>query len=276
MQLSKQYNYPAWLLFILAMGVWSFAIGGHELLGHGGVCAIDFGCDWLYADAMYFEGSRRNGFMMHLNRAGGSIFNFLFAIVAVLLLWRKPLINHLFRLVLWMSLTVNLFQSGSYIGFGWLIHPGMDWAKLSLLMPQAYGHIVVTLLGGIIITAGFVLSRCFYPAENNLKSKLKMLVIPLLGCAFVAITASIVMPTDDRVLMIQGGIGGSLGFLFWMIILAFLPMPRSRRSLEIVDTIQLTNSQEKPKLSLQTKLILLSILLTAFYLGVLTPGINFS
>lgn len=273
MQQRGKYNYPAWLLFIVAMGVWSLAITGHELLGHGGVCAIDTGCDWRYADAMYFDGSRQSGLMLHLLRAGGSLFNLLSATAAALLLWNKAGLNHYIRLVLWLILTINLFQSGSYIGFGWLIHPGMDWAKLSLLLPQPLGHILVTLLGGIIVTAGFILSRYFYPAGAFLKTKIKMFGIPLLACAFVAITASMLIPTDDRLMMVQGGIGGSIGFLFWMIILAFLPMPHNKLS-----EIRSDNGPSHNVSNLLTRAIILtlSIFMTFFYLGVLAPGINYS
>ncbi len=43
-------------IFLFACAAWSLCIGAHELLGHGGVCAVDPHCAWYYADAMYFHG----------------------------------------------------------------------------------------------------------------------------------------------------------------------------------------------------------------------------
>ena len=281
MQHSVNHSLPSWYLFILSIGVWSLSIGGHELIGHGGVCAIDPGCDWQYADAMYFDGSRREGVMADLIRAGGSIFNILLALLATVILGRKTNLDHSTRLVLWLILTINLFQSGSYIAFGWLIHPGMDWAILSQRLPSPWGSIAVTFMGGAVILASFILSRRFYPGANRLSQKCKNLVIPVIACACVAVSASLILPTDDRLLMIQGGIGGSIGFLFWMIIQAVLPLPQSMNLSQTNTERQLTENKiaeaEKNRMQIDSHWVYLaiSLTLTLLYLLVLSPGLNF-
>lgn len=269
------YSHPTYhwgLLFLIGMAIWSITIGGHELIGHGGVCAIDPGCQWISANAMYFDGTRKSGVWGDLIRAGGSIFNILLAMLASIWLYRKPNMQHIYKVSLWLMLTINFFSAGSYIGFGWLIHEGMDWAILSASLPQPLGHILVSILGAIFILSGFYLSRRFYPGSSNLKNRAKLWLVPMLGCVFVAVTASLVMPTDNRLMMVQGGIGGSFGFLFWMVIQVFLPAPQHISKSQIATTATSTIGQDSNNYG---AIIAVCILLTSFYLLVLTPGLDF-
>jgi hypothetical protein len=219
------------MILALSAMVWSIAIGGHELIGHGGVCAIDPGCDWVAADAMYFDGTRKAGPWLDLQRAAGSGFNILLAIIAALWLWRWSPRQMWLQVTLWLTVVVNLFDSASYIAFGWLIHPGMDWARLATTIEPVWaGRTTVMSLGGTCLILGLYLGRKLWPAAlgdiRTRRSGLRTVGLVYLACGIVAVVASLQVPHPDRMMMLSGGIGGSFGFMFWLLPLGLMA-PRS-------------------------------------------------
>lgn len=258
------------MLFGLGALAWSISIGGHELLGHGGVCFIDSACTWKHADAMYFDGDQTAGAWVNLQRAAGSFFNILLAMLAAVWLRFKRPGGVEMQVLLWILLLVNLFQSGSYIAFGQFIDPGMDWAKLSLaISPAGSGGLVVLIFGAILIISGVVLGWRLFPGSKSCEpltfaSRSKILAIPYLGCSFVAIAASLLVPADNRLYMLMGGIGGSMSFLIWMPLMTFLP-GASRRF-----------SQLREPLGFDSRIFALSVLVALVYIFILGPGVSFS
>lgn len=215
------------MIFALAAAVWSIGIGGHELIGHGGICAIDPGCDWIAADGMYFDGTRKLGPWLNLQRAAGSVFNLLLALAAAFWLQRRKPAAAWLQVALWLAVVINLFQAGSYIAFGWLIHPGMDWARLAAeVQPQWLGRSAVTIGGLLVVAAGFVLGARLWPAAiagpRRVRNGLGVAGLAYLACGTVSVAASLLVPHPDRMLMLAGGIGNSFGFVFWLLLLALL------------------------------------------------------
>ena len=262
-------TFNPWMLFSFAAASWAIAVGGHELIGHGGICAIDTGCEWVSANGMYFDGTRKDGAWGNLIRAGGSIFNVLLGLFAAFWLFKKTPSSSKVQLFLWVLMTINLFQAGSYIGFGWMIHEGMDWAILShKLFPQGTGETVVSIIGISIILMAIYLCRKLLPNFQSLKlkflDKLYLIIVPYITSMVVSVSASILVPHPDRWLMISGGIGGSLGFLFWMLIVPILPTPDN----------QLVQNESGVEFNLGV--FIGCVLLGLAYIFILGPGINFS
>ena len=264
----QQHN--RWMLFAFGAAAWAIAMGGHELIGHGGLCMLDPGCEWIYADAMYFDGTRREGWWLNLQRASGSTFNVVLALASAWFLKRGSVYNAGLRVFLWLLIPVNLFHAGSYIGFGWLIHEGMDWARLSQQFSSALlGRTLVSLLGGCVIVLGFYLSRHCYPYSDGrsatIRQKVQLMGIPYLACALVSTWASLMMPGEDRWFLLSGGLGGSLGFLMWMPLMVLLPGPEPR-----------SNKMTANVLSFNAGGFIVALALAAAYMLVLGPGVNFS
>jgi hypothetical protein len=267
---SQSSGVNGWMLMALGALAWAVSIGGHELLGHGGICFVDSACTWNYADAMYFDGNQAEGAWTNLQVAAGSVFNILLAFsAATWLRFRQPTDVAVY-LFLWILLLVNLFQSGSYIAFGQFIDSGMDWARLSkVISPGGFGGLVVLAIGTALIITGAVLGFRLFPGPKNntpltLSGRLKILFLPYLGCSIVAIAASLLVPADDRFYMLMGGIGGSMSFLIWMPLMAFIPQARGRLS------------QLQEPLDFDLRIFAISILAALGFIFVLGPGIDFS
>lgn len=256
-------------IVLLAGMCWSLLIIGHEILGHGGAVLLVGGTP-ISVDAMYFDQDISNVtfWQEKFVRANGSFINIIFAGIAMIWISRLQKISTWMGYFLWLVIMMNCFQSGNYIAFGKFIHPGMDWAMiLENLEPVLFWEILEMSLGISLILAGFYFGRkyhyFFLDSKSSLvKQRLKIFVVPLLTATLLSVSAALIMPTDDRLLMVWGGVGNSLFFLTGMLILALIPTPKVK--------IKSIN-----RLRSNMSLLVIAILIICFYLFVMSPGIYF-
>lgn len=256
-------------IILLAGLCWSTLLIGHELLGHGGAVLLIGGTP-ISIDAMYFDSSIPDAtfWQEKFVRANGSFVNIFFAFAAMFWISRLGQISSWKGYFLWLVIMMNCFEAGSYIAFGRFIHPGMDWAKiLDNLEPVMLWKTLEMLLGLSLIIAGFYFGRKYHyffldSKSSLMKQKLKIFVLPLFIATLLSVSAALIMPTDDRLLMVMGGIGNSLFFLIGMLLLAFVPTSKEK-------------IKESARLKRNPFLLIISLLLIGLYLFVMSPGINF-
>jgi len=207
-------------------------MSGHEVLGHGTAC-VTLGGEAQAVDAMYFDCSEITPeWKDQLYRGAGSLFNVLLALACVLGLRRLAQPRSWLGYFLWISAILNLLQSGSYVGFGRFIHPGMDWAMIvAASEPASVWAPLVTLAGIALIVWGLQVGRAgealfLAPGASVRRQRTRLLMPPYLTAAAISIAASALVPSDDRMMMIMGGIGNSLFFLAPMLLLLAFPARR--------------------------------------------------
>ena len=123
---------------------------------------------------------------------------------------------------------INSLQAGSYIAFGRFIHPGMDWPRITAEAPPGPWNILVTAVGVVLVTvafwAGWRYMPLFLPRRGSSKwQRMRLLLTPYLTATVVSVAAALLVPSDDRLMMVMGGIGNSLFFLAPMLLIAALP-----------------------------------------------------
>jgi hypothetical protein len=209
-------------------------MAGHELLGHGGAC-VSLGGQALAVDAMYFTCSEIEPAGKDLvYRAAGSIFNVLLAAVCLITLRRLAEPRGWLGYFLWVSAILNLLQSGSYVAFGQFIHPGMDWAMIVAAAPAALPAAGLAFGAGVgLIVSGLLAGKRFEPlfltsGEPMGRQRRRLVLTPYLSASAVSIAASLFVPSDDRMMMLMGGIGNSLFFLWPMLLLLAWPVREDR------------------------------------------------
>ncbi len=259
------------LLYIILMAgmCWALLIVGHEIIGHGGA-ALLVGGELISVNAMYFDHDISNAtfWQEKFVRANGSFINIIFVLIAVVWISRLKNKSTWFGYLLWLIIMMNCFQAGNYIAFGKFISPGMDWAIiLNNLEPRMLWGTLEMCLGISLIVLGFYYGRKYHYYFLDLKSSLlkqrfKIFGIPVLTATLISLSAALVMPTDDRLLMIWGGIGNSFFFLTGMLVLVFIPTSKEK-----IKEISLFQGNQR--------LVIASIILMGFYLLVMSPGINF-
>lgn len=209
------------LTFLIAGAAWSIGIGAHELLGHGGHCARDPNCTWVYADAMYFDGDYADGVVNNWQIASGSLLNIILSTLAAGILWLAKPRSFALYVFLWALTGVGLIQSGAYIAFGWLIHPGMDWAQfVEKAGGDAKAQGLAIFAGVLLIIAGVLACRRLMPQVQSAKgvlSGLPLVIAAYLGFSATALGASWFVPADDRIFMLYGGLGSGALFMFWFL-----------------------------------------------------------
>jgi hypothetical protein len=252
------------LIFLAACAAWSLTIGSHELIGHGGVCAIDPNCAWLYADGMYFHRALSAGAWTNWITAGGSLLNIATALGALICLHAGLGRAFALRVFLWSLIAACLIVSGSYIGFGQFIHPGMDWARLQVA--NDWSAMALVAVGLAIVGFGVQVSAHHLPRLGQTAGqRAATLLMVMLGFSLTSLLVGFVIPTDDRAMMIWGGVGNGTFFMAWLV-LALIPIwgrpapPASDRPLAWSDSLYLIPF----------------VVLSALYVLVLTPGISFS
>lgn len=252
------------LVFLAACAAWSVTVGSHELGGHGGVCAIDPNCSWRYANGMYFHHSAEEGAWTNWITAAGSLLNVLTALIALVLVRAGVGRTFAVRVFLWSLIAACLIGSGSYIGFGQFIHAGMDWARL--LVANDWDPLVLAGAGIGIVLLGVVASaRQLHRLGETAGQRAATLLTIMLGFSLTSLAVGFIIPTDDRAMMIWGGVGNGTFFMAWLV-LALLPI-WGRASVSITD---------RP-LEWRDRLYLVPfVILTILYVLVLTPGITFA
>jgi len=254
----------------LAGLTWSTLMIAHELFGHGGAVLLVSGTP-ISVDGMYFTHDISNAsfWQEKFVRAAGSIVNIIIALASIFIFTRLKQPRSWLGYFLWLVIMMNCFSTGNYIAFGRFIHPGMDWAQiLKGLEPSWAWKTAEFLCGLLLIGVGFYIGRKYHyyfinKGSSLLRQKTKILTIPLLTAACVSVLASMIVPTDDRFMLIMGGIGNGFTFLIGMLVLTLIPTSGEN----ITDSIELKRSYGW---------ILFSLLIVTFYLLVMSPGINFS
>jgi len=257
-------------LTAIAIGMlcWAIITTGHELIGHGGACLATGGKP-LSFNAMYFHGTEASSFFVgKIRTASGSAFNVTAAFFGVFLIGRLSKPRAWFGYFLWIFALINLFQAASYILFSRFIHPGMDWAAfLESLNPAWLWHVILTLVGGFLFGAAVVIVRKFQPLfldrdASSLRFRLKLMAMPYLGAGLTATFASLMVPTDDRILLVLGAVGNSFYFLLPLVLLPFWP-PKKDKMLS-----------EPPNLQFNLAWIIVGIITALFFVFVIGPGIR--
>ncbi|WDI30414.1 hypothetical protein PUV54_10635 [Hyphococcus flavus] len=256
---------PSLLLFtfLLAGAAWSISIAVHELIGHGGHCAIDITCTWRYADAMYFDGDYGSHAVSKWQIASGSLVQIALSFLAMLILWLAPPRGFAPYVFLWSLLGAGFIQSGAYIAFGQFIHPGMDWARLVNVAGGGWQPKSLAITGGILLViAGVLACRRLMPrveTENSAITGLPVVMTAYLGFSVTAVAAAFFVPSDDRLFMLFGGIGSGALFMFWFL---FAALPKGG------PTRVLRNSTSGIA-------ILMPVIIIAAYVVLLGRGIHF-
>jgi hypothetical protein len=252
------------LVFLAACAAWSVTIGSHELGGHGGVCAIDPNCSWRYADGMYFHRALGEGAWTNWITAGGSLLNIAMAIFGLILVRMGVGKTFAVRIFLWSLIAACLIVSGSYIGFGQFIHPGMDWARL--LIANEWNSLALTMVGlGIVVFGVLVSARQLHRLGASFGQRAATLLTAMLGFSLTSLTVGITIPTDDRAMMIWGGVGNGTFFMAWLV-LALIPIWGRAPS-----------AKADAGLAWSDRIYLVPfVILIGLYVLVLTPGISFT
>jgi len=251
----------------LSTFVWVLLMAGHEALGHGVAC-VSLGGEAISLDAMYFSCSDLSPLWKdQLYRAAGSLFNVLLAGLSVLALGRIANPRSWLGYFLWTSAMLNLLQSGSYVAFGRFIHPGMDWALIVSSAPSSrtWG-VIVSIVGLALLVCGLVVGRLYAPLfmtpdASAWRQKLRLLMTPYLTATVVSVAASMFVPSDDRFMMLMGGIGNSLFFLAPILLLLAPVMQKELLS-------------DGPSLPARPGIIMAALVVTLLYIFGVAPGIS--
>lgn len=255
-------------VFAAACAAWSVSIAAHELVGHGGVCAVNPGCSWLYADAMYFDGTPQTGAWKVAELAAGSILNVLIGTLALVATIRFRNNLGIVSVPIHLLIPVSFIQAGAYIGLGGFIHDGMDWARLAAMSDAPARTETVFLVAGVLlILFGVCAAKMTAPVGRSQSGSLpgwpRYLVISYLGFSMTALAASAFVPSEDRWFMLAGGLGGGAFFMsFYLLGLSpFPPLP--------------ARAMCAPSLAQLYTAIALCFVITAFYVIVLGSGVHF-
>jgi hypothetical protein len=252
------------LVFLAACAAWSVTIGSHELGGHGGVCAIDPNCSWRYANGMFFHRALSEGAWTNWITAGGSLLNIFTALAALVLVRAGIGKTFAVRVFLWSLIAACLIVSGSYIGFGQFIHDGMDWARLRVA--NDWDPVALAGAGLVIVAVGVAVSaRQLHRLGDTAGHRAATLLTVMLGFSLTSLIVGFIIPTDDRAMMIWGGVGNGTFFMAWLL-LALLPFWGRAR----------VSSDDQP-LEWRDRIYLVPFVIpTILYVLVLTPGITFA
>lgn len=260
-------KHDQWTIMAVAALAWVILMVGHEALGHGLTCVF-IGGEPRYIDAMYFDCrcSDAGFWAKKFYIAGGSLFNIVWASICWVLLSRikSPHVAFFF----WISAIYNFFQAGAYIAFGRYIHEGMDWAVfLEGFDPVWPWHLALWVVGLLSIVAGFRVAwyhqALFFAPYRPTKKQTRYFFLTLLGVSTaISTSASCLVPTDDRFMLIMGGVGNGFTFMLGLVVLAFVPIPKVYTRLPL----SLEPEQWVYGLGLGAALL---------YIGMMAPGISF-
>ncbi|NAY92294.1 hypothetical protein GTQ34_10220 [Muricauda sp. JGD-17] len=255
-------------IILLSAGAWSILQVGHEIIGHG-FMVIMVGGEVLSVDGMYLNHNLEDVSDLGLRwvKAGGSLFNIVWAIGAFLLLRSRTFKNYTTNYFLWVSVALNLMQSGSYIGFGRYISKGMDWSMiLEGIQNRMLWEFMETFGGLLLLTFGVWVAVRYgkwFMGWGTISSSKILYWVPLFTSTVLSVVSSVLIPTTDRFMMLMGGIGNGFTFLFPLFVLGFFSTKKEMKSPSFVDTKNLV-----------LQLFLMGMVV--FYLLVMSPGIEFN
>ncbi len=241
---------------------WMLLMFGHELFGHGLAC-VSIGGQALYFDAMYFQCSDLPLLWQdQLYRAAGSAFNVVLAVLSIVCLRRLARPGGWLGYFLWISAIMNSLQAGSYIALGRFIHPGMDWPTIAVAAPPGPWNALMTVGGGLLAAFAFWSGWRYQPSFVSGRDapkwhRVRLVLTPYLTATAVSVGAAWFVPSDDRFMMLMGGIGNSLFFLAPMLLIAALP----RRTAEA-----------GPRLAPRWAFVAVAAAVSLLYLLVVAPG----
>ena len=241
---------------------WFFVLPGHELIGHGGINAL-MGGKAIYFDAMYFEGSELNtAFKQKFYVSGGTLYNILLGFLAAYFMSKKINRAGWLNIGLWLIMMMNLLHAGSYMLFGQVIHPGMDWSVFKQgLEPSWLVTILVSIFGVALIVAALKLGKSLFPAGIT---KIPQFILIFFVTTIVIggiVGAKVPLVGDmSRWVMIGGSLGNSWLFLIPIWIIPFMK-PKSASSNSLSQRLWIP--------------IVLGTILSLVYIFVIAKGIYF-
>jgi len=253
-------------LIVLSCGAWSVLQAGHEIIGHGATVLL-VGGKPISVNAMYFyyDLSSVTEAEDRWIRAGGSVFNILWAFTCLIFLMKRWTKNFEVSYFLWVSCILNFLQSGAYIAFGRFIDEGMDWAMvIDTLEYRTYWGYLTFIAGLLLISLGTFIAIKFAPwFLGTLKTRKKLYWIPLFSSTTLSVISSYIVPADDRFFMVMGGIGNGFTFLLPLFILGFVKIKYK------AGDVHFTNNRSQIAVGI-------AFVISIFYLFFMSPGISFN
>ncbi len=254
----------------IAIVVWAISNAGHEILGHGVACVLEgyepvrVSSSFLHCDAIgstFWEGKARF--------ASGTAYNLILAVISLFLIRSGKVRNPKTNYFLWLLMSVNLFYSGSYI-MGWFIGPTLDWTLfLKGLNPQFLWKLVLTAVGLLVLGAGFHLSRKYWEPflgnhEPERRRRMTLLtLVPYLSAIALKVSAGLLNPSPDRMLIFLGSLGATGFFLVWLNFVRYWPLNK-----------QFIASSEAAELDISIPWLVIGFVSAVLFVGLLGPGIG--
>lgn len=134
----------------------------HEIIGHGGAVLL-VGERITSVSTMWLNHTiLPSVFAEKFVEAAGTLSNLFLALISMLMLRSNVLKKPSLIFFFWLTMTINIFYSGSYM-IGWFIGPTLDWAMfISGMEPLWLWKIIMTTIGLSIILIGYYLSTKYW------------------------------------------------------------------------------------------------------------------
>lgn len=245
----------------------------HEAIGHG-VVSVLLGGKAQYLSSMNYVGDHKGLpiWSTRLVSAGGTLANLTVGLIAVMLFKRAARCSPHLRYFLWLLAAVNLFAGTGYFMFSGIGGIG-DWANFIARMPgyvgwriglATFGTVTYGLtMYGMMRLLAQLLGRV--PAADRLKLGYKLCLIPYFFGAGLDLAAGLFNPGGGTLLLISAvasSLGGMCGFVWG---------PQFLRG-----SSESAASAEPLALARNWTWIFSAVVVGAFFIGVLGPGIHFA
>lgn len=251
---------------IISCGCWSLLMMGHEIIGHG-LMTLLVGGKAIGVNGMYFEHdlSMVSDLGIKWVQAGGSLFNILLGFISLFILNNSRNLKYWTYYFLWCTAVLNIIHAGSYIGFARFIHDGMDWVMvLKGAEHYSFWMNMETIIGLLLIVLGalliFKLGKQLITKHTNYR---RLYWTPLFSSLTLSVISSFLVPDDNRIMMVMGGVGNGFVFLIPLLILGFL-RPKT------VPANYSFNSGKNPYF-----ILVFSCICTITYIFFVSPGLKF-
>ncbi len=215
------------VLTLAAIGAIVYVVSSfiHEGIGHGGMCLL-VGGKPLSVSSTFFNYDSGNSHLspweMRWINAGGTLANLLAGLVCLALLRLMRRASPSLRYVLWLAMSVNLFQAGGYLMASPIGNFG-DWqAFMTGLEPQIAWRIGLIALGLLIsFWALRVSSAELAPFLNRDKNEYNrraavLTLIPYLAGSTVMCVAALFGPGGMQLVVISA-MASSFGGTCWLV-----------------------------------------------------------